>query len=207
MRRLTDKEREQAARVWWIVAAAVERALRRNPGLRRHREELTSFAAEYLLRIVPAYRTDRGTTLESYVTGRARYLLADWMRAQFGREGQTPAKLARRVVSLTADYEPSGNEWGTRTVTLADTIPGRGPGAEAGAVRVENGERVRRLLARLSGRERRVVRAVALRERTQIEAAAELGMSQASVSVAYAGAIQRLGGETKYQRRTKTGGA
>ena len=121
MQRLTDEQRDAAARVWWIAAAAVRRAVRRNPGLRRYRSELLSFAGEYLVRVVGAYRSDRGAALNTYVTQRARYIVADWMRHHFGREGQTPDKLARRFVRLPA------------------LLPDGGPAADAGAVRAENG--------------------------------------------------------------------
>lgn len=187
MDRLTDEQRDAAGRVWWIAAAAVRRAVRRNPSLRRYRCELLSFAGEYLVRVVGAYRSDRGAALNTYVTRRARYIVADWMRQHFGREGQTPGKLARRFVRLPA------------------ALAGTGTGADAGAVRAENGERVRRTLAKLNDRERRVVELVALRELTQREAARELQMSEPWVSDVYARAIARLGGETPHMRRTNKG--
>ena len=188
MQRLTDEQRDAAARVWWIAAAAVRRAVRRNPGLRRYLSELLSFAGEYLVRVVGAYRSDRGAALNTYVAQRARYIVADWMRHHFGREGQTPDKLARRFVRLPA------------------LLPDGGPAADAGAVRAENGERVRRVLANLNDRERRVVELVALRELTQRAAARELRMSEPWVSDVYARAMERLGGETPHMRRANKGG-
>lgn len=205
MQRLTDEQREQAARVWWIAEAAVRRAVRRNPGLRRYRADLLSFAGEYLVGVVSAYRSDGGASLETYVTGRVRFVVADWMRSHFGRAGQAPRKLARRFVSLSRSHGVP--EWDSRPATLADALPVSGPAADAGAVRAENAERVRRLLARLNDRERRVVESVALRELTQREAAAELGYSEQWANRIYPQAIERLGGETPRMRRAARGAA
>jgi RNA polymerase sigma factor (sigma-70 family) len=199
---LTDEQRERAASVWWIAEARINRFCRDQPGMRRHRSELTSFAGLYLLRIVASYDPNRGATLESYVTGRMAYLVADWMRSEFGRPDQAPLRLSFwNTVSLSAvvGFDCLGDPI-LLSAALSDD---RFPDADSGSVATENRERVKRLLCKLTRREVRVVELL-LAGMSQNEAADALGCSAATVSAIYAGAIERLGGETDHQRRYKS---
>lgn len=198
MERLTDEQRDRAASVWRIAQAAVNRFCRDQPGMRRYRSELTSFAGLYLLQVVASYNPERGASLETYTTGRMRYLSADWMRHEFGRADQSPLRAAHsRPESLfvVAWHDSLGDP-----IRLVDLLPdGRLPDPESGAVDAENRERVERLLRKLNERERRVVDAV-LAGMNQREAGTALDCTPSAVSHIYAGAIKRLGGETDQQR-------
>lgn len=194
MERLTDEQRDRAAAVWWIAEAAVNRFCRDQPGMRRYRSELTSFAGLYLLRVVASYNPERGASLETYTTQRMRYLSAEWLRHEFGRPDESPLRYthSRSSVSL---FTVVGWDFLGEPILLADTLSDeREPAPECGGVAAENRERVERLLRKLNERERRIVELVSLHGMQQSDAAKRLGLAKSRVSQLFTVAVRRLGG-------------
>jgi DNA-directed RNA polymerase specialized sigma24 family protein len=102
MTRLTDEQRDLAAAVWPVAARKVAYLCRTHPPASRNRDELTSYAAEYVLRIARRYRASGGMRAGGYAVARLRYLYASWTRARFGRRESARSRARLRPLAAAA---------------------------------------------------------------------------------------------------------
>lgn len=178
MKRLTDEQRDVAARVWAVAERHVEYVLARKPELRRFRDDLTSQAAWLTVRIAANYRPGPAK-LETFALSHLKHLVSEWAKTVAREPG------AERV-PLSVDAMPCD-----QFCPLAEFERREAPGRVAG------------LLAKLNDRERAVVEAVGLRELSHPQAAAEMGCSPVRTRYVWSRAVRRLGGETSHMRRAK----
>lgn len=188
MRRLTDEERDAAARVWWIARHAAARACDRCPDLNRYREEVESFAGEYLLGVVASYRPDAGAALETYVTERMKPLAVEWLRYRFRRDRYRAARAGEK----------------TRCARRMDSSSERDCPVAA-AIRCECPERVAKLFRRLNDAERRIAEPIAFGGLTPAEVGRLIKVGKSHVHQAWSRIVNRLGGTLQQEREGDEG--
>jgi RNA polymerase sigma factor (sigma-70 family) len=87
MERLTDEQRETAARYAYLAAVCAKRFVIRHRMTNRNCDHVFSAAGLAVLGAVASYRPGRGSTLKTWMNAKVPLLMVDHLRGEVGRAG------------------------------------------------------------------------------------------------------------------------